>query len=336
VRRAIAPALLAALAACATPPPQAVATPLGSVRADDPATAAWIATALERAAQRMQRLSPAVPEPQLEVWVVADPGAGAEGVLARAKRSAWSARWTLHVDADSGWAMVGHELFHARYHERLRGWPAALIEGLADCFGLPDDILGDCVHMDRLMALAREPVPFLAMEFRRLDGTVSVLIGALGSDLSAGPPPLELERIGALDEAELLGLDHPAALYAYAVGYAAARRWLGDAQAIALPNEAPGWSGLVPESADELAREAAAELTPARRQRWALARFAGDVVRVLRDDLLVAGSVDDVLAEVEFSLKVGDGPERILNGDADLRELLELLWPRIAGVHPAP
>ena len=213
-------AFLAALGACATPPAEAVATPFGIVRADEPATARWIATALEQAARRLERLPPGVPAPRLEVWVVDDPGEGDEGVVGRAKRGPWSARWTLHVDADSGWAMVGHELFHAHYQERLRGWPAALVEGLADRFGLPDDILGDCARMDRWIAVARASVPSMALEYRRLDGTKAGLVGAFSSTVTEGPPPLGIEAIGALSAAELVGLEYPARLYAYEIGRA--------------------------------------------------------------------------------------------------------------------
>jgi len=68
-----------------------------------------------------------------------------------------------------------------------------------------------------------------------------------------------------------------------------------------------------------------------------VARFAGEIVRILRDEPL--GSVDETLATIEFSLAVDGGPKRPLNGDADFRELLELLWPLIAdrgGVAAAP
>jgi len=331
VTRSIALALLAALAACATPPPEAVATPVGIVRADDTATARWIAAALQRAAERLERLAPAVAPPRVEVWVVADPGEGDEGVVGRAKRGPWSARWTLHVDADSGWAMVGHELFHARYQEHLRGWPPALIEGLADRFGLSDDILGDCVRMDRLMALARVRVPSMALEYRRHDGTQAGVIGAFSTTVTEGPPPLSLERVGELSASELVGLDYPERLYAYGVGYAAAQAWLGDEGVDVLPATPPRWSELPLGTAEELARRAEAEFGPERVHRWAVARFAGEIVRILREDVPGAVSVDEALATIEFWLTVDTGPKQPLEGDADFRELLELLWPLIEG-----
>jgi hypothetical protein len=322
-------ALALALAACATPPPESVATPVGTVRADDPATARWIAEALERAAERLERRSPGVPAPRVEVWVVDDPGGGDEGVSGRARRGPWSTRWTLYVDAELGWSMVGHELFHARFHERVRGWPAALVEGLADHFGLPDDILGDRIRVDRLMALSRARVPPLTLEYRRLDGTKSGMIGSISSTITEGPPPLELDRIGDLRPFELDGLGYPARLYAYGVGYAAARAWVDGRASEPLPASPPSWSQLLPRSADELACEASGELTPARMHRWAVGRVARVVARILCD--VQAASIDEALAQVEFSLSVDGGPRRPLNDDADFRELLDLLWPNSVG-----
>lgn len=321
-------AALAALVACATPPPVSVATPTGVVRADDLATALWVARALERAALRLGRLSPELPTPQVEVWVVDDPGNGVEGVSGTATRSPWTSRWTLRVEADG--SNVGHELFHARFDARLGAWPQALVEGLADRFGLDDDILGESRRTDRLLAVARVTVPALTLEFERRDGTYEGLCHSMASTCTAGPVPLGLERIGALTADELTALTYSERLYFYGVGYAAAMRWLGSEDVHVLPQDEPLWSELLPATTDELAREAAAALGPAALQRWALGRSAVHLASILRDSPRPLTSIDDCLESMDFRLAVGDAPARPLDDDPDFRELLECLWPWIA------
>ena len=327
-------AALVVFAACAAPPPVSVATPVGIVRADDLATARWIAVALQSAALRLEKLSPPLPAPALEAWVVGDPGDGVRGVVGTAQRSLWSGRWTLRVSADRGHAMIGHELFHARFRDRLRGWPEVLVEGLADRFGLPDDILGDNARTGHLLVLARRPLPTLTLKYESKDGTYSGLRCVLSSAGTTGPPPLELDSMGALDSEDIGALTYPERLYLYGVGYAAALRWLGDGDVIALPTQAPDWAELVPASPDEFARWAAAQLEPARLHRWALACFAGELTRLLRGSPAKLGSVDEALATVQFSLTVDDAPEMPLNDDPHFRELLETLWPWIADTDP--
>lgn len=320
-------AALVALAACAAPPRASVSTPAGIVRADDVPTALWIAGALQRAALRLERLSPSVSAPEVEVWVVADPGGGIEGVEGMAVRSRWSGRWTLRVDADRGPALVGHELFHAHFHDRLHGWPAALVEGLADRFGLSEDILGDCSRTNMLIVVARVPVPELTLEFKRRDGTYAGLLRASSSSCTEGPPPLELERIGTLDSEELASLGYPERLYCYGVGHQAALRWLGSGAVNSLPELPPDWTALLPRTAHELALQAAAELEPARLHRWAVGSFGRQLVSILRDGPAPVTSVEDCMASIAFRLRVGDGPAVSLDDDADFHELLACLWP---------
>lgn len=327
-------AALAAFAACAAPPAVSVETPAGIVRADDLATALWVATALERAALRLERLTSEMPAPEVEVWVVADPGDGVEGVSGTATRSPWTGRWTLRVDA--GGANVGHELFHARYDARLGDWPTALVEGLADRFGLDEGILGASLRTDRMLAVARVPVPALTLEFARRDGTYAGLCHSLASACTAGPPPLGFERIGAITSDELAALTYPERLYFYGVGYAAATRWLGSEDVHVLPPDDPPWRTLLPATSDELAREAAAELGPAVLRRWALGRAAVQLAGILRDSPRPLTSIDDCLASMDFRLAVGDAPALPLDDDPDFRELLECLWPWIADAGRAP
>jgi hypothetical protein len=298
------------------------------VRAVDEPTARFFAVALERESSRLERLNPWRPSPPLEVWVSAEPLDASGRVCANARRGFLSRRWTIRVDRGEGPALLGHELFHARYHDTLSGVPPAWEEGLADRFGLASNVLGDGVRAARLLAASSATPPELELTFALPDGSYS---GSRRIVPSAARPTMTVARAARLTRAELgqLGADERRRFYG--IGFAMVERWLEQEDPARLPPEHPHEPCREP--AAELERWARAALDPELRWRWALWAVAPAVLAVLEHAPLAFASPQDGLANLHFQIRIGKSEVRTLNGDDDFLELVQLLWPLIRQPH---
>jgi hypothetical protein len=260
----------------------------------------------------------------VDVWLTAS-SEPESGIAATATRLSLTGRWKIEIDPIHGAGALGHELFHVRYHDRMRDWPAILEEGLADRFGFTGDPFSDSVATDRLFAAARRRPPRIELTFEMSDGTSSGTHTRIFPDDSA-PPPLSLQRIGALSRWELRRLSTHEHAYVYGVGYAVALRWLGSGP---LPpfSPAPRWSEIAPSSSDELERWAASQLDPVRVRGWAIGRLAFDVVTILENVDRSFASPDDCLGSLAFRLSIDEGESLSLNEEPAFRELLQWIWP---------
>jgi hypothetical protein len=257
------------------------------------------------------------------VWVSAAPLGAASGVGGNACRRFLSARWTIRVDRDEGPAVLGHELFHARYHDELADVPAVWEEGLADRFGLAPDVLGDGARAARLFAASGETQPEVELVFALADGTYSGAQRIVPAARASRDP--EVARALSLTRAELARSSTDERRRLYGIGFALVERGLASEDPAHVPLDGPPPA---PEP-DALARWASDALDAELRWRWVLWAAAPAVVGALEGAPRAFVSPEECLAALRFDLRVGDGELRGLNEDAAFREALEILWPLI-------
>ena len=132
-------ASLLLLGACAaTPPPVAVETPYGVVRAETEDKAEEVAVLLEDLAPRVQEVLPGTSDRPIDVWVQkvlrdGSHGERAEGVKGFTLLSGDFHAKRIHLleDGELSWYLA-HELVHAELDSSWRTLPGLLEEGLGD------------------------------------------------------------------------------------------------------------------------------------------------------------------------------------------------------------
>ena len=129
--------LLALLPGClATPPVNRVATPLGTVRADEAARAEELATALAELAPRVAALLPGARTRTVDVWLQEEPRLYRFGKPAHNEADGFWAvgpgRIHLRAGADDVRRTLAHELTHAFLDGAWEALPGTLEEGLCD------------------------------------------------------------------------------------------------------------------------------------------------------------------------------------------------------------
>ena len=138
-RRLLGLAGLLLLGACAaTPPPVAVATPYGVVRAETEEKASEVAVMLRDLAPRVQEVLPGTTDRPIDVWVQkvlrdGSHGERAEGVKGFTLLSGEFKAKRIHLleDGELSWYLA-HELVHAQLDQSWRTLPGLLEEGLGD------------------------------------------------------------------------------------------------------------------------------------------------------------------------------------------------------------